>query len=389
MLETIVRSPHPAPWYVGHLYASDDQPPSLRAWGEVAEGGNVDAVNVSSSSDGSTGSCDVLGTLLRIVDYRRMDDGRLLVLVQALERFVVTEVVQLRPYAVAHVTLMPDAEEVDADESWIVIEMESGHVSEARALAVADSFVRWHRYEYEQTVLPLPLQHDDLRADQVVGGALAKVLPYAPYSSVLNVEHLLRHEDATMIDGVAKNAPSGNYDQSISPSTRHKGGPDGKHEREADGKPKRTLEWRLLRDGVLHRPQAIDPALLMLPADDLEIMVWIALNDFLQQTKKPVSPVLLGFLPHNVTWPSTFVLDQVASSLEQSPLQSKYVRLSPLYPSQRRQKRLSYTVPALLEHSHVDGVHHLRRQLLAIPSTRVRLAYVLQLLQDAAWGSFQ
>jgi hypothetical protein len=127
----------------------------------------------------------------------------------------------------------------------------------------------------------------------------------------------------------------------------------------------------------------------MLPADELEVMVWIALNDFLQQTKKPVSPVLLGFLPHNVTWPSTFVLDQVASGLERSPLQSKYVRLSPLYPSLRRQKRLSYTVPALLEHNHVDSVHQLRRQLLAIPSTRVRLAYVLQLLQDAAWGSFE
>jgi Lon protease-like protein len=365
MLETIVRSPHPSPWYVGHLYVSDDQKANLQAWRDGV------------ARDEPPSDCDVLGTLLRIVDYRRMDDGRLLVLVQALERFVVTEVVQERPYSVAHVQLIPDVEEVDGSESWIEVETESRHVGEARALAISESFTRWHRYEYEQTVLPLPLQHDDLRADQVVGGALAKVLPYAPFSSVFNIQQLLAHED---------DVPNDKGSATRSGATNASSTAD--HPQSTDSLEKKTLEWRLLRDRVLRRPESIDASLLRLCADELEVGVWLALNDFLQQTKKPVSPILLGFLPHNVTWPTSFVLEQVAENLEQSPLQSKYVRLSPQYPAARRQKRLSYTAPALLEH-HVDSVHALRRQLLAIPSTRVRLAYVLQLLQDEAWGAFR
>jgi hypothetical protein len=277
---------------------------------------------------------------------------------------------------VANVQLVPDVEEVDGSESWIEVETESRHVGEARALAITESFARWHRYEYEQTVLPLPLQHDDLRADQVVGGALAKVLPYAPFSSVLNIQQLLGHDDDNDDGSATHGASTG---ASSMPA----------HQQSTVSEERRTLEWRLLRDRVLRLPEEINASLLKLSADELEVGVWLALNDFLQQTKKPVSPILLGFLPHNVTWPASFVLEQVAANLEQSPLQSKYVRLSPQYPAARRQKRLSYTVPALIEHHHVDSVHTLRRQLLAIPSTRVRLAYVLQLLQDEAWGAFR
>ena len=399
MLESIVR--RDAPWYVGHLYrpkepsASTTTTAPTRRRRDKGSSGLTPWRDTSAANDNS----DVLGTLLRIVDYRRMDDGRLLVLVQALERFVVSRIVQELPFVVADLQILPDVEEVDDDNSgdgslgdWTEVRRETPDVTAARTLAVRESFEKWHRYEFEQTLLPLPLQHEDLRADQVVGGALAKVLPYAPFSSVVNVDHLLRQTLEVNVGEVEvpNKVTSTMEDSKAMP-------------------PDRTLEWQLWERGILRHPSpaSLDPALLALSSPELERRVWLALNEYLRHTKQPVSPILLGFLPHNLTWPtsasndnddddaaaspSPFLLEQVAQSLESSTLKSKFVRLSPLYPALRRRKRLSYTLPALLEHRGGDraAVHDLRRQLLAIPSTRVRLAYVLQLFLDATWGAFE
>ena len=78
MFETILHQP--PPWYVGHLYLPDGsrnlKSPNpkhhLAAWD--------DAVTSHCEEDESA----VVGTLLRIADYRRMADGRLLLLVQAM-----------------------------------------------------------------------------------------------------------------------------------------------------------------------------------------------------------------------------------------------------------------------------------------------------------------
>jgi hypothetical protein len=97
--------------------------------------------------------------------------------------------------------------------------------------------------------------------------------------------------------------------------------------------------------------------------------------------------MLLGLLPPHQSWPANFVLERIADAVEeQTELDHKYVRVSKDYPALRRQKRLSYSAAALLEDP--ESVTAWRRQLLAVPSTKDRMALVLQRLQ-AQFGAFQ
>lgn len=242
MFETVLHTP--PPWYVGHLYLP--KPDDDKTVNEAAAIGrtNRKIVDKKKSSqelcswDAKTSPTNpnrkheeesaVVGTILRIADYRRMADGRLLLLVQAMvrcrvicvcvvtreasklrcvsqshlycvrfafapcriiyqERFVVDEVQQEVPYSIAHVQIIPDTEEIE-ESDWRQHRTEDD-VAAARALAVQESFERWHRYEHENTVLPLPMDAD-LEPEQVAGSALAKVLPYSPFSSVVQVPKL-------------------------------------------------------------------------------------------------------------------------------------------------------------------------------------------------------
>jgi hypothetical protein len=123
-----------------------------------------------------------------------------------------------------------------------------------------------------------------------------------------------------------------------------------------------------------------------LSSDTLEIRLWLALNDFLQHTRTPVSPVLFGLLPWKNDWPVSFVLKRIGDSIAaQTEKDHKYVRVSPDYPAARRQKRLSYAVASLLED--LDTVNAFRQELLEIPSTRMRLAVLVQKLENE--GGFQ
>jgi Lon protease-like protein len=380
MFETILRhstgstgTTSTAPFYVGHLHLpggtknlkSPDPKYRLRSW----DGVGVDRNNILSPREEAETDHDrsaVLGTLLRISDYRRMSDGRLLLLVQAVERFVVTQAQQELPYSTAHVQLLPDTEEVE-DSDWITARPE-GDVVTARALALAESFQRWHRYEFENTMLPLPLQAD-LQPDQVVGSALAKVLPYAPYSSVVDVEHLAKETlENTNLSPTTLSSSSLSSDQATTDDSL------------------RTLEYRLLQGRILNQPSTPLGRLESLTCDQLEIRLWLALNDFLQHTRTPVSPVLFGLLPWKNDWPLSFVLKRIGDTIAaQTEKDHKYVRVSPHYPAARRQKRLAYAVAALLED--LDTVNDFRQELLEIPSTRMRLAMLVQKLENE--GGFQ
>ena len=353
MMETILHSE--PPWYLGHLYLpggssnmkSEDPELKLETWVDQAADDDKNKDPVKRAA--------VLGTLLRISDYRRLHDGRLLLLVQALERFVVTEVVQTLPYGMANVQLIPDAEEVDPETTWIESQTELD-VLEARALALADSFERWHQYEFENTMLPLPLR-SDLKPDEIAGSALAQVLPYAPFSAVtkaatLYKESLPAHETSTeAINGVR-------IDKSVP-----------------------TLEQRLLQGHVLQLPPEMNPSLLRMSCEDLEINLWLAINQYLKTSRTPVSPIILGLLPPNHEWPGTFVLERIGEAIgQQTQLEHKYVRVSKQYPAGRRQKRLSYCAAALLEE--LDTVSKFRQIIISLPSTKHRLAYALQLFQE-------
>lgn len=276
---------------------------------------------------------------------------------------------QYVPYSVAHVQIIPDTEEIE-DSDWRQHRTE-GDVCAARALAVQESFERWHRYEHENTMLPLPME-TDLDPSEVMGSALAKVLPYSPFSSVVQVPTLRRE---TLKD------PTGTTKKGDSLSWEHQ----PRHILRADYA-QNTLEERLVKGHILEEPN-LDPELTKLSIDEVEERLWFALNDFLKSTRTPVSPILLGLLPVGRHWPKSFVLERIANAVaEQTTLDHKYVRISAEYPALRRQKRLSYSAAALLEDP--TGVNAWRRQLLSIPSTKDRLAFVLQRFQTE-YGAFQ
>ena len=348
MMETIVHSD--APWYVGHLFLpggsdnikSEDPSLKLETWEEQVKDKVTRKDPVKRSA--------VLGTLLRISDYRRLQDGRLLVLVQAMERFVVSEVVQTLPYGMAHVQLLPDTEEVDSEMTWIESQTEED-VAAARAVALKESFERWHRYEFEHTMLPLPMKAD-LQPDEIAGSALAQVLPFASFSRVMKAETLVREMP-----------------------------PEIPQERALGVESQKTLEKRLIKGRILRVPSELDETLLLMSTEELEIQLWLAINQFLKSTRTPVSPVILGLLPHGYEWPGTFVLERIGSAInDQKQLEHKYVRTSEHYPAARRQKRFSYCAAALLEQ--IDSVSAFRHIILALPSTKHRLAYALQAFQE-------
>jgi hypothetical protein len=117
--------------------------------------------------------------------------------------------------------------------------------------------------------------------------------------------------------------------------------------------------------------------------------------------------MLLGLIPPNTKWPSTFNLKNIGKGLAKldslqnklSPTQATlpaktinhdYVAIPSEYPELRRQRRLSYSAAVLLEDA-IDGDkdEELRQILLETPSTHARLAMLLQsfydLLNSAEW----
>jgi Lon protease-like protein len=103
----------------------------------------------------------VLGTLMRITDYQRLPNGRLLLLVQAMERFVVMKVRQNLPYGRADVQLLPDVDDG--------CNTDGGDGTMTRTDIILRNW-QWKDYEFEET---------KFAARDVVGSVLAQVLPYA------------------------------------------------------------------------------------------------------------------------------------------------------------------------------------------------------------------
>lgn len=419
----------PKPWCFGHLYLeggsrnlkSDENRYQLETW---------KTTDTSSSS-----SSAVLGCLMKISDYRRFADGRLLLLVHAMERFVVTDVLEKLPYSVVHAQVLPDAEEIDPSLDFGFALGESD-LSEARAMAIQES-VRFHDYEYDRDhVLPVP-DRPNLDVTDVLGSQIAKVLPYCPFSKTLPPPA------SSVLDSQTPEASSPAKSGEKNHSEQEESGADKKH----------SLEYRLLCQGVYRTPLTDPefPERLDLTSDELEYELWIAINNFLIETRTPVSPVLLGLLPtHLDIWPSSrvaeesaakypmqtpnsmsrlevnaknttitsessrstavapaqtatghmdlpgnskpFVLQQIVKDLASlDSMDHDFVQVSPDYPSYRRQRRLSYSAAHLLEKTS-DVANQLRPKLLATPTTQQRLRMVLEQFdqwQEAKWGKFQ
>lgn len=394
MFEEIIRRDKSSRFF-GHLYLpsgtrnlrSHDPQHKLKTW--------KDHIALPTTQDCSA----VLGTLMKITDFRRMEDGKLLLLVQAIERFVVTDIVQEVPYGVAHIQLLPDREEIQlsstttsrknqrqSDEDIMTTRADGSSTDDdnnllyteatvrpARAAALLDSWRQWYPYEYESTLLPLPAV-ENMEACEVLGSALAKVLPYAPFD-MANLP-----TDGMVPPNMQKSQPAksnaSNSSQSLIESFADVALPA-----EVTRKP---LEVCLLENNIL-KEAGVPNSLLKLSMGELEINLWLVLNDFLVSSRTPVSPVLLGLLPVGQSWPPEFILERVADAIDQNAatLEHKYVRVSPLYPAIRRQKRLSYYAAQLLERD-PDNVHALRQLLLQIP----RYARYIEIYDTFSRGIF-
>jgi hypothetical protein len=376
MFEKILNGPKP--WLVGHLYLPDgsknlkteDPSLKLKTW-EQQEDCSKNATLISSQRQLAV----IVGCLMKISDYRRMADGRLLLLVQGTERFVVSNVKQELPYSIVDVQLVPDAEEIDPDLDWIHGRCEQD-VSEARALAIRES-INYQSYEYDNNhVLPVP-DRADLQIADIVGTRIARVLPFSPFSKTLDPPSPMTTESNTKKTVMTTSAD---------PDTC----------RTESGE---TLESRLLNSHILNEPpqhpetlRAERTTINNLSTDELEYELWLAINDYLVSSRTPVSPMLLGLVPPRKKWPSNFKLQQIGAGLSQlsDSIDHYYVAISPNYPDYRRQRRLSYSAFHLLEST--EWGKDMRQVLLETPSTHARLQLVLErfyVLLNSNWGEFQ
>lgn len=377
MFESILYNEKP--WYIGHLHlpkgsanmkrestGNSEHAYKLKTWEEeIAEG-----------DDRTYPRSAVVGTLMRIADYRRMEDGRLLLLVEALERFVVTNVKQEFPYSVADVQLLPDTEEID-DEVW-VDDCTEGEIRDARSMALAESFQRYHPYEYDEAFnLPIP-QKKDLQTSDITGSMLQLMLPFVPLSKTADLSQL-----AEKPLHLGQSKVKGEETEPIVEISM-----EDEQTQITDEQP--CLEQQLLNGGILKHVECPDESVKSL--SELEYKMWLEINQYLASTKTPVSPVLLGLMPEGIEWPSNFHLRKIANGIanDQTGLKHNFVQVSPLLPTHRRLRRLSYSATTLLETK--PGMEGLKQELLECASTKARLHLILEKLEGynaKEWGEFE
>jgi Lon protease-like protein len=338
MFEKILRGDS---WYFGHLHLpggtkaarSNENRFQLKDWRQ-----EVDDENRFDEKERSA----VVGCLMRITDYRRLKDGRLILLVQGLERFVVDTVVESFPNGVAHVQLLPDIEDIPArDENF-------GQV--ARAKAIRQSF-DYHDYECDPIPLPLPKDTEYMSAQDVFGSEIAKCLPFCFFA-----------KDDSMLD-------------KIEPSVETEGDEDDASF--AGGQA--LLEHQLQGDLILRNPAPL-PGVVRRKTQDLdalETLLWLELEGCCRNYKFTIPDEVLCLMPPQ--------MDYLDMEPAKHPLSAKY-------PAKRRQRRLSYAAPALIENTNIGSAIPTRQILLNAPGTRARLAAVLErleLLNNAVLGQFE
>jgi Lon protease-like protein len=432
MFESILYKPQP--WCFGHLYTHYDSESD-----DKNDNNDDDTVVTTwSSTKGSSpfkkNEASVLGCLMNIADYRRLSDGRLVLLVHSMERFVTTDIVQTLPYPIVNGQILPDLEEIDP--SLDIADISEYELSLARAIAIQES-VRYHSYEYDphhsfddtttSSSSSFPYRSWSFQeavsesrrmstTDPTGGGiskaAIAKVLPFCPFSKSNEPP-----EPTTTIDDIVSMSPSSD----VTGTQQHQSsaqGPKSSQESHHHDLFRPALEYELFHRGILTVPPA-DPEFYNsgrdysdMSVDELEKHVWIVLNHFLITTKQPVSPVLLSLLPPTMTkqqqqqqqqqqhdgteksnekWPTNFYLDKIAHDLGNlNTVDHDFVPVSANYPSYRRQRRLSFSAAYVLEEYYQDT--EWKTLLLSIPSTKQRLRVVLEKFlqwQQQQWGEFQ
>jgi ATP-dependent Lon protease len=95
---------------------------SIRLIDDVMGGNRLVVLVAQKSADieqAGPGDIFTVGTVARIARMIRMPDGTIQIIVQGLERVVIGEFTQIKPYLVAHVTVKPDIQEADNETEAI------------------------------------------------------------------------------------------------------------------------------------------------------------------------------------------------------------------------------------------------------------------------------
>jgi hypothetical protein len=268
-----------------------------------------------------------------------------MILVQSVERFVVDEVVETQPYCVANVQILLDEEELPwAKNVYFISEDACKYL---RGDAVGASFY-YHDYEFDKPKLPIPDNRekvDDseqyLSKDDVPWVSISKLLPFAHYSTDdVSLDKANEKLDNAQISSLAMSE-------------------------EASGT--LPLEQQLQNGAILWKPPPLLSSNVIIrrkqdldDCDVLETLLWLALDDFCRAS---------GFvLPEEVACLLPPEMDYIDIKPETT--------LSQKYPKIRRQQRLSYLAPALIEN--LDVGKELRQVWLNTPSIKARLAGALE-----------
>ncbi len=272
------------------------------------------------------------GVLMKITSYRELKDGRLMLVVQALERFRVVEVKRHHsPYSIANIEIKPDCEVIDAQDFNNNQNMDNFITEEDAntAAAVAEAF-KWHTYEYQ------PVTNCTVRKD---------------------------------VNELAV-SPLANYNVDYQPSKTES--------------PQQNMDSD---DSVL----LLEHKLWV----QLDEMIQL-LKTFIKvekDTKMPIPSQLLGLLPVNAVqpWPENFLLEEHAQKLEEEKAfvgtfsKSLFVRVDNHcvdYPSIRRAQRLSFVIWTLTESIMASGDQDFtRQQILEVDSIEKRLDAAVRKLQ--------
>jgi hypothetical protein len=356
LFETILaqRGDGNGPLYFGHLYVPGGSAKArspeyhLKTWHqELADESRFDPsiLNTYKGSSYVNARAAVVGCLMQIVDFRRMNDGRLMILVQSVERFVVDEVVETQPYCVANVQILLDEEELPWTKNVHFISEDA--CKYLRGDAVGASFY-YHDYEFDKPKLPIPDNRekvDDseqyLSKDDVPWVSISKLLPFAHYSTDdVSLDKANEKLDNAQISSLAMSE-------------------------EASGT--LPLEQQLQNGAILWKPPPLLSSNVIIrrkqdldDCDVLETLLWLALDDFCRAS---------GFvLPEEVACLLPPEMDYIDIKPETT--------LSQKYPKIRRQQRLSYLAPALIEN--LDVGKELRQVWLNTPSIKARLAGALE-----------
>eukprot|EP00815_Leptocylindrus_aporus_P000674 CAMPEP_0116055836 /NCGR_PEP_ID=MMETSP0322-20121206/3648_1 /TAXON_ID=163516 /ORGANISM="Leptocylindrus danicus var. apora, Strain B651" /LENGTH=531 /DNA_ID=CAMNT_0003539523 /DNA_START=170 /DNA_END=1766 /DNA_ORIENTATION=+ len=333
------------PIYFGHLFVPPSDAkydPPLLSWEEegIVRQKLVDFSGSSASRaviDGfHTSRPAVIGTLMRIADYRRRVDGKFLILVQALERFVVTNVRQSKPYGVVDVQLLPDLEEDELRDKWC---------NARRAFAVKTSML-WQDYECDvEMSLPVDKKKEIVVADDVYGPDLFKVMPYANLGDSKYMPMTSKgSEEDEFTDASAKADISRKEKESVE-----------------------LLEENLTSQHIMLRYNKTQILNENLSSDVLENGLWIKIDEYFKATRRAIPNQLLSLLPTDAKafeFQKSFTLYSRRDALRATGM-IDIPSVDDSFPKRRRQRRLCYFATKVIE-GDVRSEENLRQKVLEI-----------------------